>query len=72
MKKINIFVMCCVLLIGSLVYAQSIQIYIEDEVVKTDVAPELKRNITYVPISFIAEELGANGKVQKLLLKKVV
>ena len=62
MKKINIFVMCCVLLIGSLVYAQSIQIYIEDEVVKTDVAPELKRNITYVPISFIAEELGANVK----------
>ena len=59
MKKINIFVMCCVLLIGSLVYAQSIQIYIEDEVVKTDVAPELKRNINICNYKFYCRRIGS-------------
>lgn len=52
--------------------ASAIQIQIDNKTIETDVAPELKNNTTYVPISFIAKELGATVKWEspKVIIEK--
>lgn len=43
-------------------YQPKITIQIDGQTIETDVAPEIKESKTYVPISFIAKELGASTK----------
>ena len=41
------------------------QIYVKEKYIKTDVAPETKKSMKFVPVSFIAKELGINIKWEK-------
>lgn len=62
MKKHQLWIGAFVLLLGTSIYAQDISIYMNSKRVEMDVTPEIKRNTTYVSISFISKELGANVK----------
>ncbi len=52
--------------------ATNITLYVNNKLINTDVAPELKSNSTYVPLSFIAKELGAkvNWQSPKVTVEK--
>lgn len=61
-KKLKIFLTLSILLLPvNLAFADSnnLRINVDGKVVVADVAPQLKNMVTYVPISFIAKELGA-------------
>lgn len=62
MKKYQLWISAFVLLLGTSIYAQDISIYMNSKIVEMDVTPEIKKNTTYVPISFISKELGADVK----------
>ncbi len=62
MKKLFMVVVYVMLLSSSantFAAAPPLTIILDDVPIKTDVAPIIKRNTTYVPIGFIAKELGA-------------
>lgn len=60
MNKVKYIFGISLLLLSSCTYAKDISIFINDKAIVMDVQPEKKRNTTYVPISFIGKELGAN------------
>ncbi len=62
MKKLFTSLTCVMLLSSAIGFAYEeppINLVLDDLPIKTDVPPTIKRNITYVPIGFIAKELGA-------------
>lgn len=61
MKKlfIGIFAACILLLMMTPADAAAIQIKMDDVLVKSDIAPEVKNNRTMVPLRVISENLGA-------------
>ncbi len=59
MKKFKCMLGIFILLMGSCTYGKDINVFINNKPIVMDVRPEMKRSTTYVPISFIAKELGA-------------
>ena len=62
MKKIGVFILSLLFFLTALpafVSADGITIYFEDSPVKTEVAPLIKNDRTFVPIALIAHMLGA-------------
>lgn len=60
MKKTQLWIGALILMIGTTVYAQDMNIYINNKPIKLDITPQVKENITFVPISLFSEELGEN------------
>lgn len=64
MKKVALILLSLIFFISNSVYANTIpkeiSIIIDNHKIEPDVAPELKRGTTFVPISFITKELGAS------------
>lgn len=64
MKRFKYMLGILILLMGTCVYGKGSEIFINNKPIVMDVEPEMKRSITYVPISFIAKELGAKVEWQ--------
>lgn len=62
MKKYYLWITALILILGTTVYAQDISIYVSNKSIEMDVTPEIKKDIMYVPISFISKSLGADVK----------
>lgn len=62
-RKFSIFTLIIFLLTSNILYASTYKkemtIIMNDKKIETDVAPEIKRDVAFVPISFIAKELEA-------------
>lgn len=60
MKKYQLWIGALVLMLATTTYAQGTTIYIQNKPIKMEVAPQIKENTTFVPISLFSEELGEN------------
>lgn len=75
MKKIvlaSVFLFGLIVLIATSVFANSINLIVNDKKIKLDQAPIIENNRTLVPIRFIAEELGASIDWNPALRKVLV
>lgn len=70
MKKIITLVLASLLLISTMVFAKAPSIEIDGKIIKTDAAPFIEKDRTFVPIRFIGEAL--NYKVDWNKDKKLV
>lgn len=62
MKRYQILAAALIMMIGTTAYAQDISVYVDNKNIKLEVQPQIKNDTAYVPVSFIADELGADVK----------
>lgn len=62
MKKHQLLAAALVFMIGTTAYAQEISVYIGEKNVKPDTSVQIKDDTAYIPISFVAKEMGSEIK----------
>lgn len=71
-QKFSLFALMLMILLSNITYANTynkpITVVMNEKKLEADVAPEIKRDVAFVPISFITKELGATTIWEKPFL----
>lgn len=62
MKKHLILAIALIIMIGTTAYAQDISVYIDNKNIQLEIQPHIKNDTAYIPVRFIADELGSDVK----------